>query len=113
MRTIHGDIRSTVRVNVDDHNATPETAETFGYEYVPGFGYFSEHEDSTFSIDPDGTLQIYGDMSEPAHDRYGRNTWLHVTDEHNNGVFNTAHTEARPDGEPGERTPRERRTAAV
>ena len=97
MKILHGSIRSAVRVKVDDANATPER--TFGYEYVQHHGYFEEHGDSSFSIDPDGTLYIYGDMSKASHDSYGRNAWLWVGDENNNAVFNCAHSDAHPEAD--------------
>lgn len=104
MKILHGSIRSAVRVKVDDANATPE--QPMGAEYVKGHGFYEEHGDSTFSVDPDGTLYLRGDPSKPAHHSYGRNAWLWVGDEQNNSVFNTAHDDAHPASEdPRERTP--------
>ena len=105
MKILHGHVRTNVRVNVDDANATPD--EPMGMEYVEGHGYFRDHQDSTLSIDPDGTLYVYGDPHKEAHDSYGRNCWLAVTDEHGTCVFNTAHDEADPKNpDPQLRTPR-------
>lgn len=104
MKILHGSVRSAVRVHVDDENATPDNP--MGHEYVQHFGFYDEHGDATFSIDPDGKLYIYGDPSKPAHHSYGRNTWLWVGDEQNNSVFNCAHDDARPTHvDPRYRTP--------
>jgi hypothetical protein len=89
MKILHGHVGTDVRVHVDDENATPE--HPMGYEYVEGFGYFVTFGDSTFSIDPDGTLYIYGDRGKPAHHVYPPDGWLWVGDEMDNGAFNTAH----------------------
>lgn len=94
MKILHGSVRSAVRVHVDDKNASPE--KPMGHEYVEHLGYYDEHGDSTFSVDPNGELYIYGDPSKPGHHSYGRNAWLWVGDEQNNSVFNTAHEEANP-----------------
>lgn len=107
MKILHGSVRSAVRVKVDDANATPENSR--GYipvtegERIAGHGYYQEHGDATFGVDPDGTLYVYGDPSKPAHHSYGRNAWLWVGDENNNSVFNAAH-----DGGPNRATPRGR-----
>lgn len=110
MKILHGSVRSAVRVKVDDENATPENS--MGYihvterEHVAGHGFFQEHGDATFSVDPDGTLYIAGDPRKPAHHSYGRNAWLWVGDENNNSVFNTAHEDACPEhSDPALRTP--------
>jgi hypothetical protein len=103
MKILHGHVGSDIRVHVDDKNATPETPmgltteripTPVGIEYVEDFGWFASHGDSSFAVDPDGTLYVYGDMSKPAHHSYGRNAWLWVGDENNNGAFNTAHDPA-------------------
>jgi hypothetical protein len=110
MKILHGSVRTAVRVKVDDANATPENS--MGYipvsdrELVGGHGYYQEHGDATFSIDPDGTLYISGDPSKSAHHSYGRCAWLWVGDENNNSVFNCAHDDAEPmDPDPGQRVP--------
>lgn len=94
MRILHGHVRSAVRVKVDDANATPDRP--MGAEYIEGHGFYQEHGDATFSVDPDGTLYIYGDPSKAAHHSYGRNCWLWVGDENNNSIFNTGHDDAHP-----------------
>ena len=86
MKILHGHVGTNVRVQVD---ANPENCEA--YEHVEGHGYFANHGDSTFSVDPDATLYIYGDRSKPAHHSYKPDAWLWVGDEMDNGAFNTAH----------------------
>lgn len=103
MKILHGHVRTNVRVEVDDQNATPENS--LGYipvgpgEEVSGHGFYQEHGDSTFTIEPDGTLYLSRDPSKPAFASYGRGAWLWVGDEHGNSVFNTAHPEADPAAE--------------
>lgn len=89
MKILHGHIRTSVRVRVDDQNATPENP--MGHEYVQGHGFYDEFADSTFSIDPDGTLYLYRDRSNPGHASYGSAAWFWVTDENDNSAFNTLH----------------------
>jgi hypothetical protein len=97
MKILHGSVRSNVRVKVDPTNAPPASPPGPQREHVPHHGEYEDHGDATFSVDPDGTLYIYGDPSKPAHHSYGRNAWLWVGDEQNNSVFNCAHVDARPD----------------
>jgi hypothetical protein len=88
MKILHGHVGTCVRVQVSDNNAVNERAA--GLE-SGNLGTFDEYGDSTFSIDPDGTLYIYGDRSKPAHHSYKPDAWLWVGDEMDNGAFNTAH----------------------
>jgi hypothetical protein len=90
MKILHGHVGTDVRVQVDD-NVTTNDESGRGLKWVHGFGYFAEYGDSTFSIEPDGTLHIYGDRSKPAHHSYKPDEWLWVGDEMDNGAFNTAH----------------------
>jgi hypothetical protein len=85
MKILHGHVGTEVRVHVDDANAIPQKPPREDGEAYDSYG------DSTFSIDPDGTLYIYGDRSKPAHHSYGRHAWLWVGDELAYGAFNTAH----------------------
>jgi hypothetical protein len=98
MRILHGHVRSAVRVKVYDEHMTPD--EPMGAEYVQDHGFYEEHGDASFSVDPDGTLYIYGDPSKAAHHSYGQNCWLWVGDENNNSAFNTVHETPSPQ-EPG------------
>ena len=66
MKILHGHVGTEVRVHVDDANAIPQKPPREDGEAYDSYG------DSTFSIDPDGTLYIYGDRSKPAHHSYGR-----------------------------------------
>ena len=89
MKILHGHVGTDVRVHVTQDEAPNQEGPPV--EYVKGFGYFLTFGDSTFSIDPDGTLYIYGDRSKPAHHSYKPDEWLWVGDEMDNGAFNTAH----------------------
>ena len=95
MKILHGHVGTEVRVRVIDENATVENPR--GYEVAEHVepdgcpGFYATHGDSTFSVDPDGTLYVSGDMSKPAHHTYGCDTWYWVGDENNNGAFNTLH----------------------
>jgi hypothetical protein len=91
MKILHGHVGTNVRVQIGCTavELTPDNPR--GYEYVEGHGFYGTFGDSTFSIDPDGTLYIYGDRSKPAHHIYPPDGWLWVGDEMDNGAFNTAH----------------------
>lgn len=90
MKILHGSIRTTVSVRVEMADASPPSeAGDPEREIVEGHGYYERHGDATFSVDPDGTLYLYGDPSKPAHHSYGRDAWLWVGDENNNSAFNT------------------------
>ena len=87
MKILHGHVGSEISVRVLDPAATPE--DPLGYEFVPDHGFFARHGDSSFAVDPDGTLYVYGDMSKPPHHSYRPQEWAWVGDENNNGAFNT------------------------
>jgi hypothetical protein len=92
MKILHGHVGTEVSVHVLDENATPENP--MGYDYSPHTNqFYARHGDSSFSVDPDATLYVYGDRSKPAHHSYGRNAWAWVGDENGNGVFNAASKE--------------------
>lgn len=87
MKILHGSIRTNVRVKVD-----PLTYSAPGLiEKVPDHGHYQEHGDATFSVDPDGSLYIYGDPAKPAHHAYTRHQWLWVGNENSTSVYNTAY----------------------
>ncbi|MHB8490614.1 MAG: hypothetical protein ACYDA6_00145 [Solirubrobacteraceae bacterium] len=102
MKILHGHVGSEISVRVLDENATPENP--MGYEYVEGHGFYARHGDSSFAVEPNGTLYVYGDPSKPAHHSYGRHAWAWVGDENGNGAFNISlphsiHGPEVPDGE--------------
>ena len=91
MKILHGHVGTDVRVLIccTAVELTPDNPR--GYEYVEGYGFYGTFGDSTFSIELDGTLYIYGDRGKPAHHVYPPDGWLWVGDEMDNGAFNTAH----------------------
>ena len=94
MKILHGHVGTDVRVRVEAPNPENYGAHEYTVEGPVGStpqGFYAQYGDSTFSIDPDGTLYIYGDRSKPAHHVYPPDGWLWVGDEMDNGAFNTAH----------------------
>lgn len=88
MKILHGSIRSQVSVSVTSITF-PVPRDAVKTESVEGHGLYQRHGDSTFSVDPDGTLYIYGDRRTAAHHTYEPDKWLWVGDECDNTVFNT------------------------